>query len=593
MPPKSLPLVRLPPNALIHRFGSPNTSRAGALLKFPKEGWTIAQSSDGKPDTATATATGSEAGKEKQKAEGWAIVGDAEGRKLAVETLLSRHRIHPTSPPPGPFPYISTILASSSTSTSTSDELPSQSSSHKPIRHLAFARPPPTGEFTDFTARYGSLLEEDRLSFRQTLNNLHPPPSADQVERVARLMNIERLLDLPSVSLSSGQTRRARIASALLTQPVLLILEDPMAGLDVSSREEVSRILGQLNGEGGIRIVLVLRAKGGGDMPEWITDVAEVRNGEVWIGSKEDYERSHREEIRRQEAKLQEIENEKGQSQKDTASNDRDDKAPLVKLQDVSVSYGEGTRKVLNNVSWTIKPGEKWHLVGANGSGKTTLLSLILGHHPRSFSLPATSLTLFDKPRRSIPTAVLRQKIGHTSPEIYASFPRGMGLSAYAAVGSGFEGVFSRRNFDEGQKKRILALIDKVKDLLQPASNFAPSPSSPSSIETATKTATGTDVDIISIAKRPFSHFTPPQQGLLLFLRAIVGRPRFLILDEPSQGLDEVIWERCKGILEEEWASEQGREMGVVVVSHYEDEVPWKKGHGKVLKLDQGTATVE
>ncbi|WVF72968.1 hypothetical protein IAT40_007786 [Kwoniella sp. CBS 6097] len=588
MPPKSLPLplVRLPPNALIHKFGSPNASPASALLRFPKEGWTIAHGNDGE-----ATPKDVNEGRGKRKAEGWAIIGDAEGRKLAVETLLSRHRIHPASLPPGPFPYISTLTSPSSSSSST-DDLALLNSAHKPIRHLAFARPPTTGEFTDFTARYGSLLEEDKLSFRQTLNNLHPSPSKEEVEKVARLMNIERLLDLPSVSLSSGQTRRARIASALLTQPVLLLLEDPMAGLDVSSREEVSKILGELNDTGGIRIVLVLRAKGGGDMPEWITDIAEVRNGQVWIGSKEEYTKSHREEIRREEARWADLsKREEGAQSTTAAALEAGDKPPLIRLQDVSVSYGEGTRKVLKDVSWTIKPGEKWHLVGANGSGKTTLLSLILGHHPRSFSLPSSSLTLFSRPRRSIPTATLRQSIGHTSPEIYASFPRGMGLSAYAAIGSGFEGVFSRRNFNQEQKDRILSLISKVKDLLQPSSNIAPSISSDS--ESGSRSGSGSEVDVITIAKRQFSHFTPPQQGLLLFLRAIVGRPQLLILDEPSQGLDEVIWERCKQILEEEWASEIGKEMGVIVVSHYEDEVPWRKGRGKVLKLDQGIATVE
>lgn len=150
----------------------------------------------------------------------------------------------------------------------------------KPIRHLAFARPPTTGEFTDFTARYGALLEEDRLSYRETLKHLHPRPSDEDIERVAKLMRIGHLLDLPSVSFSSGQTRRGRIASALLTRPVLLLLEDPMAGLDVPSRKEVSNLLGELNESEGIKIVLVLRGKGGEEMPTWITDVAEVRNGD-------------------------------------------------------------------------------------------------------------------------------------------------------------------------------------------------------------------------------------------------------------------------------------------------------------------------
>ncbi|WVQ66959.1 uncharacterized protein L199_005150 [Kwoniella botswanensis] len=540
---RSLPLVRLPSNALIHRFGSPNTSSANALLRFPSQGWTINRS----------------------KREGWAVVGDSEGRKLAVETLLSRHRIHPLPPPPGPFPHITSLLSSSSSSTG-------EISSYKPIRHLAFSRPPSSGEFTDFTARYGALQEEDKLSFRETLlSTLHPTPSNEEIERVAGLMKITKLLDLPMVSLSSGQTRRSRIAASLLTKPVLLILEDPMAGLDIPSRKEVSHTLGELNDSGDIRIVLVLRGKGTEDVPDWITNVVEVKDGNVWIGDKAQYEESLR-----TRANIQ-ADNEKASIQElvDTRA---DNKKNLVNLDKVSVSYGEGSRPVLKDVSWSIKEGEKWHLVGANGSGKTTLLSIILGHHPRSFSLPSTSLQLFSKPRREIPTTTLRGMIGHTSPEIYSSFPRGMGLTAYSAVGTGFKGIFSRSELDENEKKRVLYLLDQVKDLLQPTVGLG-------GVE-STK-----GMDLKEIALRPFAHFTPPQQGLILFLRAIVGKPNLLVLDEPSQGIDEFIWERCKAILEREWKDNE--KMATIVVSHYEDEVPWKQGRGKILKLDQGVATVE
>ncbi|WRT70198.1 uncharacterized protein IL334_007192 [Kwoniella shivajii] len=545
---KSLPLVKFPPKTLIHRFGSSNTSPSTALLRFPIQGWTINRS---------------------QK-EGWAIVGDAEGRRLAVETLLSRHRIYPLPSSPGPFPFLSTITPSS---TSTESDPASTLSSYKPIRHLAFSRPPTTGEFTDFTARYGSLQEEDKLSFLQTLNSLDPIPTTEDIKRVSSLMKIEKLLDLPRVSLSSGQTRRARIASALLTKPLLLILEDPMAGLDVNSRKEVSDILGKLNDKGDIRIVLVLRGKGNEELPEWITNIAQVKNGQVWIGNKEEYQNSHTEPTQSQ---LDEV--------KENAKDMKTDGIPLIQLRNISVSYGEGARPVLKDVSWTIREGEKWHLIGANGSGKTTLLSLILGHHPRSFSLPSSSLELFSKPRRELPTAILRTLIGHTSPEMFASFPRGMGLSAYSAIGSGFEGVFSRRNISSTQKERILSLLEQVKDLLQPTSLSGLKSNEQKQVH----------VDVREIALRQFSHFTPSQQGLLLFLRAIVGIPRLLILDEPSQGVDEIIWERCKMILQNEWKNtERGKRMATIVVSHYEDEVPWKKGQGKVLKLDQGVATVE
>jgi hypothetical protein len=68
---RHLPLVRLPPFAAIHRFGTPiSAPRSAALLRFPQQGWTINQPLD-------------------VKAEGWAIVGDAEGRKHIVEVTCT------------------------------------------------------------------------------------------------------------------------------------------------------------------------------------------------------------------------------------------------------------------------------------------------------------------------------------------------------------------------------------------------------------------------------------------------------------------------------------------------------------------------
>lgn len=213
------------------------------------------------------------------------------------------------------------------------------------------------------------------------------------------------------------------------------------------------------------------------------------------------------------------------------------------------------------------------------GSGKTTLLSLILGHHPRSFSLPPSSLTLFGKPRRSTPTPTLRTLIGHVSPEIFAAFPRGMGLSAEEVIGSGFEGVFSRRALTLDQKRRVRELIEFM------GPHLTSSRSGP-----ALAPEHGKSSSAVEVGKKLFSHFTPPQQTLLLFLRAIVAKPPLLILDEPSQGMDEVIWARCRELLALEWR--ENPEMGVVVVSHYEEEVPWREGRGKVLRLDQGVADV-
>lgn len=52
-------------------------------------------------------------------------------------------------------------------------------------------------------------------------------------------------------------------------------------------------------------------------------------------------------------------------------------------MDKVTVSYED--RKILDNISWTIKQGEFWQLTGPNGSGKSTILSLITGDNPKGF----------------------------------------------------------------------------------------------------------------------------------------------------------------------------------------------------------------
>lgn len=61
----------------------------------------------------------------------------------------------------------------------------------------------------------------------------------ERVMAVARLMDIEPLLDKPVRSLSGGNQRRAEIARALLPQPKVLLLDEPTTGLDANARRNL------------------------------------------------------------------------------------------------------------------------------------------------------------------------------------------------------------------------------------------------------------------------------------------------------------------------------------------------------------------
>ena len=111
------------------------------------------------------------------------------------------------------------------------------------------------GAFYDYTARYGAVRDEDRLTLRQSIfleesglirDSLKsfivdPGPERDEVsfkaeekkrlfEDLSDKLGLKDLLDLPLVALSNGQTRRARIVKALLEQPDILLLDEPLSG---------------------------------------------------------------------------------------------------------------------------------------------------------------------------------------------------------------------------------------------------------------------------------------------------------------------------------------------------------------------------
>ena len=79
---------------------------------------------------------------------------------------------------------------------------------------------------------------------------------ADCIERLARDLQIEPLLDRPSGKLSSGQKTRVALAKALLNEPELLLLDEPTASLDPDSGDWVRGYLEDYRARTGATILL-------------------------------------------------------------------------------------------------------------------------------------------------------------------------------------------------------------------------------------------------------------------------------------------------------------------------------------------------
>ncbi len=85
-----------------------------------------------------------------------------------------------------------------------------------------------------------------------------------------------------------------------------------------------------------------------------------------------------------------------------------------IAFEDVSFGYETGER-VLEHISFTVKPGEHIALVGPSGGGKTTLCSLI----PRFYDCTEGRITVDGKDIREVKLASLRKKIGVVQQEVY------------------------------------------------------------------------------------------------------------------------------------------------------------------------------
>jgi ABC-type Mn2+/Zn2+ transport system ATPase subunit len=88
---------------------------------------------------------------------------------------------------------------------------------------------------------------------------LLPWPSAREIARaetVLRRIGLANLKDRHIRSLSGGQQQRTFIARALMGEPNVLLLDEPISGVDVAARHEVLHLLHELNHDDGVAIVI-------------------------------------------------------------------------------------------------------------------------------------------------------------------------------------------------------------------------------------------------------------------------------------------------------------------------------------------------
>jgi len=97
---------------------------------------------------------------------------------------------------------------------------------------------------------YEYLTGRELLNYYGQLVGLHRSDRAERVEQLAHQLQIASALDLPLRKYSKGMLQRIGLVQALLQDPKLLLLDEPMSGLDPIGRREVRDLLLRLKEEG-------------------------------------------------------------------------------------------------------------------------------------------------------------------------------------------------------------------------------------------------------------------------------------------------------------------------------------------------------
>lgn len=335
--------------------------------------------------------------------------------------------------------------------------------------------------------------------------------------------------------LSTGEGRKLLILQAIFNGIELLVCDNPFDSLDVESCDALTKALERLS-VNGISIVLMLSNRQ--DIPSWCNNIAFIERGQFdVIGKLENTETKNQ-----LDALLAPIPDETTWPENTKQLSDYQHPY-LVKLNQGKVHYS-GVN-VFENLDVAIKPLQHTLITGKNGSGKSTLMQLITGDCPQCYSNDIHVLGYKRGSGESI--WELKKQMGIVSSELHRQYR--VNCDLLTVVLSGF--------------------YDSIGLYEQP---------SPSQVIIARQWLD--KIGLLAHQHSVFNSLSYGEQRLALIARALVKSPYLIILDEPTQGLDELNRHRLLNFLEH---LDKQQHSTMLLVSHREVEfLPIFKQHIKL-----------
>jgi ABC-type branched-subunit amino acid transport system ATPase component len=370
--------------------------------------------------------------------------------------------------------------------------------------------------FGSLTARENVLVAAEMRQGWSRERSRSPSALTDEIlERVG----LQEVAEERADRLPTGTARLIELGRALATQPRVLLLDEPSAGLNESETSTLGSLLQEVAGS-GIGVLLVEH-----DMQFVMGTCARIHVLDfgriISVGTPTDVQAD--ETVR--SAYLGEAD-ERARTAPAAAARDGrgggDGRAPALELRDVRAGYG--TIEVLHGVSLTVPQGSVFALLGPNGAGKTTTLRVASGE----IAPTSGDVLLQGRPVTGKHSDALARAGVCSIPEGRGIFPNltvteNLRMSTYTGP--------SLSEIEEGAFTRFPVLRDRRKQLAG--------------------TLSGGEQQMLSMA------------------RAMTTDPKILLLDELSMGLAPLIVEE----LYESVARIAAEDVSILIVEQFAHEV--------------------
>lgn len=218
-------------------------------------------------------------------------------------------------------------------------------------------------------------------------------------------------------------------------------------------------------------------------------------------------------------------------------------RAPLLQLDGLQVLREESV--ILRGVDWRVERGQHWVVLGPNGCGKTSLLKVLLGYLTPS----GGEMRVLGREYGAHDWRELRRHIGMVSSALQASVPP--------------------------NEPAILTAVSGARAQLDLWGE-------PTRAELAAARAQLRRAGADTLEMRAWGVLSQGERQRVLIARALMAKPRLLILDEPCSGMDPVAREAF--LQRMETIAGEPRGPSLVLVTHHVEEITESFTHALLLR---------